>query len=117
MYDSILNGIYQGTSGITNGLFNGLFFVLRKLVDIFLLPINGLITAFFPSFNLLINNFTNSLTLIASAPISFFMHLLPPITQSVLIFWVGLMISYYSFIWIYRGIIIIPAVIRKIKFW
>lgn len=94
-----------------------IFNIIASLINIILLPINFLFKAFIPNFDTIIDNFNQFALFFISVPFNFFINLIPPLTRSVLLFYLGLKISYYTFVYAYRGIVLIPTIIRKIKFW
>lgn len=94
-----------------------IFYIIASLIDIILLPINALFSIFIPNYNDLLNNFNDFLVFYASVPFNYFLHLIPPLTRGILIFYLSLVIAYYTLIFSYRAFVLIPDIIRKIKFW
>lgn len=94
-----------------------IFYIIGSLIYIILLPINLLFRTFIPNFNNIVNSFNQFIVFFVSTPLNYFLHLIPPLTRGILIFYLGLIVAYYSFIFAYRGFVLIPTIIRKIKFW
>lgn len=117
MVEDITNGIAGFASLIGGGISDKLFSLIGFLVDIVLFPINSLISLIFPNFSHAINTFAEGLTTFVSFPISYFAYHVPPLTKSIILLYLSIMLGYYTIIWTYRGIILIPTVINKIKFW
>lgn len=105
------------TESIIYNLLDFTLWLLATIVNIVLLPVNALFTTILPNIGDLISQFNESLILFSTGPFSFFYNLLPPITKSILAIWLSLLIGYFTIIWTYRGIVFLPKVIHKIKFW
>lgn len=117
----IVNGVFNGITDFFGSLGSGILDILINmisvLVNIIVFPINSLISFLFPSFSQLIVNFNNGIALFVSAPIGYIMYHIPPITRVCILTYLTFFIGYYSIIWTYRALIIVPHVIKKIKFW
>ena len=121
MFQDIIDGVVGGLTDFIGSLGAGIIDLILSLitgiVNIVLFPINALITSFFPNFSSSVSTFSEGLTRLTTAPIGYFAYHIPPITRGVLLLYLTIMLGYYTIIWTYRGIILIPTVIRKIKFW
>lgn len=117
MVQDIIDGLSGFATGIGGTLINLIVNFLGLIVNIVLFPVNSLFSLIFPNFSETLTTFSIGLTNLAMAPIGYFAYHIPPLTKSVLAFYLLLLVGYYSYIWIYRSIIIIPKVINKIKFW
>lgn len=100
-----------------SGLINLILKILGVLINIILLPIDALISTIFPDFSTLITNFNNNLNVLFGNSISYIMYHIPPLTKYVILFYITLLIGYYSVKYVYRGMILLPKIINKIKFW
>lgn len=117
MIEDILQAIKETLQYGIYGFLDFILWLISIIVKVVLIPVDFLFKLILPDLSLMLTNFSNSLIHLSTAPFSYFFHMLPPITKTVLVLWLTLMISYYTIIWTYRGIILIPKVINKIKFW
>lgn len=115
--DFIMGSIKDTLQAGLFGLLDLILWLLTIIVKIVLTPVDLIFRTFLPNLSSIINNFSNGLLLISNFPFSYFFHMLPPLTQIVISFWITLLISYYSILWGYRAIVFIPKIINKIKFW
>lgn len=115
--DGVFGGISKFSGSIGSGLLDIFTDMLGILVQIIIFPINSLISFLFPDFTNIVTNFSNSLNLFITAPVGFIMYHIPPITKTILLTYLTFLLGYYTIIWTYRAIIIIPHIIKKIKFW
>lgn len=100
-----------------NAILKGLLSMLQTIVNIILTPINALISGIFPDFSNLISNFTNFVNNYIGGSLGWFSSLLPPITRSIIVFWLTFLVGYYSIAWGYRAVVLAWKLIQKIKFW
>ena len=115
--DAILVAIKETIQAGIFGFLDMILWLLSIIVKVVLLPVDALFKILMPDFATMLSHFSNSLITLAGAPFSYFFNILPPITKTIIVFWLTLLISYYTILWTYRGIIMIPKVIHKIKFW
>lgn len=102
---------------LVNALLNGLLSIITTILNIFLLPVNALLTSLFPDMTNAINVFNDFITHYLGTPLAFFFGILPPIFRGLLSIWFTFIISYYSIYYTYIGIIKIWNIIQKLKFW
>lgn len=100
-----------------SALINGLLNLISILINFILTPINLLIGNLFPDLTTAIGYFNNYVNTIFTSNLGYFGSLFPPMFKSVFSLWLLFMISYYSFVYTYLGIVRLFQVIRKIKFW
>lgn len=117
MISDITNGIADFVGLIGGGISDKIFSLIGFIVDFVLFPINSLISMIFPNFSNAIQTFSEGLVSFVSFPISYFAYHIPPLTKSIILLYLAIMLGYYTILWTYRGIILIPTVINKIKFW
>ena len=117
MIEDIVGSIKDFVQFGIYGFLDFLLWLLSLIVKIVLIPVDVLFKFLMPDLSGVLSNFSNSLIYLSSAPFAFFFNLLPPITRTIIGLWLTLLISYYTILWTYRGIILIPKVINKIKFW
>ena len=97
-------------------LFDIIFNLLATIVQIVLLPLNALIESLLPDLSEKILYLTNNLPNLFSG-ISFFVNILPPVTRSVFLFAIQIMLAKYSIYYSSRALIHIWNVVQKLKFW
>lgn len=103
---------------LINDFFEFILDMVATIIQIVLTPVNILFEFIMPdNVQSIISSINNALLQFALLPINFFVHLIPPTALSLLILSITILISYYSIRFIYYGIVLIPYLIRKIKFW
>ena len=117
MVEDIIEGISGALSNIASGLVDLVLSLVGKIISIVLYPINALFETFLPDLSNMITYYSEFLSIMVAMPINYVLHLFPPVTRSIILLWFFILISYYSIIWVYRGIILVPKIINKIKFW
>lgn len=115
--DGIVDGLTDFFGSIGAGIIDLLINLLAFLINLVIVPIDSLISTIFPDFSNILQNFNNSLSYLISTPISFIMYHIPPITKSILLFYITILIGIYSIKYVYKGIILVFEIIQKIKFW
>ena len=115
--EGIVNGLTNFIGEIGASILDWLSSILAILLNIIITPIDALFKSIFPDFSNALVSFNNGISLLASAPIGFIMYHIPPITRTIILLYITIMIGYYSIIWVYRAIIVIPKVLNVIKFW
>lgn len=91
--------------------------LLTTAINFFLFPINALIDFFIPDLSTLIVNFKNTYSYIFTDLITYIYSYIPPMSKNVILTYLTVMISFYTIYFTYKGIILIPKLIQKIKFW
>lgn len=117
MVQDIVNGLTNFFGGIGSSILDFIISLIGNMINIIIFPIDALVKTIFPDFSNMITNFNTTVDYFLTTPISFIMYHIPPMTKSILLFYITLLIGYYSIIFIYKGIILIPQLIRKVKFW
>lgn len=102
---------------MAKAIFTVLFEVIRIVCNVVLSPINAIVVSFFPDFSSLISRFNNILNTYLGGGITYFISIIPPNTKSVIIFYIGLLIAYYSLSASLHIILKVYAIIKNIKFW
>lgn len=90
---------------------------IKSIVDIFLFPINALVVNFFPDLSILISSFNNAVTSILGNGLGFFSHLLPPVTRGLIVFYLTLLIGYYTISISVHLVLKVIFIIKKVKIW
>lgn len=98
--------------------FNTICDLLVFIVNLVFAPINALFETFMPdNVQMLYDNVNNFLVTFLTFPVGFFTSLIPPVTYQLLLTSLNLLIIYYSIRYTYKAIVIIPHIIKRIKFW
>lgn len=117
MVQDIVDALTDFFGGIGSTILDFIISLIGNMINLIVFPIDTLIRTMFPDFSSMITNFNSAVDYFLTTPISFIMYHIPPMTKSILLFYITLLIGYYSIIFIYKGIILIPQLIRKVKFW
>lgn len=115
--DGVIGGLTDFLGSIGASILDFIFDLITTFLNIVITPLNVIISSIFPNFSSFIETFNNGLAMLASSPIGFIAYHIPPITSTIILMYLNFMIGYYTILWTYRGIIIIPTVLHKIKFW
>lgn len=98
-------------------IFNVFFGIIKTIINIVLAPVNAIIANLFPGLGSIITAFNSSLTLSIGSGIAWFTHLLPPMTKSLILLYLSILIGYYTILYSVHAILKIFEIIKKIKFW
>lgn len=98
-------------------ILKGIMSLVSSIVGLILTPINALINGIFPDMSVYISNFNNFIHSNIFTPLSWVASFIPTGVKTLLLLWLSFLITYYTIIWTYTGIIKIYNVIRKVKFW
>lgn len=90
---------------------------IKSIVNIFLTPINALVVGLFPDLSNLLSSFNAFVEQFIGVNLAFFSHMLPPNTRTMILFYLGLLISYYTISITAHGIYKIITIIKQIKIW
>lgn len=90
---------------------------LISIANIFLTPINTLLTNVFPDFSANISHFTNLITTYFGSGLSFFFNLLPPHTKTFVLLYLTILIICYTITLAIHIILKIIQILRHIKIW
>lgn len=102
---------------MAKAIFNVLFKVLKSVLNIILLPINTLLVGVFPDFSNMISTFNSLISTYIGNTLSYFSSILPPTTRTLILIYLGFLVSYYTISYSVHAIIKIFKIIQKIKFW
>ena len=102
---------------MAKAFFNVLFQIITSVLNIVLLPINAVISNLFPDVSSLITQFNNLIDNVFGSGMVYFASILPPITKSIILFYLGVLVSYYTISISVHAFVKLFIVIRKIKFW
>lgn len=102
---------------MASALFNVLFKIIGTIAGIFTAPINAILVTFFPEFAQVISNFNNGVTTLVGGSLSYFSHLLPPITKATILIYLGILVAYYTIVVNIHIILKVIKIIKNIKIW
>lgn len=102
---------------MAKALFSVLLKFIKSIVNIFLTPINALVVNLFPDLSTLLSTFNSAVSQIIGGNIAFFSHLLPPTTRTFIIFYLTLLISYYTITISVHLVLKVINIIRRVKIW
>ena len=102
---------------MAKAIFTVLLKFIKSIVNIFLAPINALVVNFFPDLSSLLSTFNSAVSRIIGGNLAFFSHLLPPMTRTFILLYLGLLISYYTITISVHLVLKIINIIRRVKIW
>lgn len=102
---------------MASALFNVLFKIIGTIVGIITAPINALLINFFPSFTTIITNFNNGVTTFVGGGLAYFSSILPPITRATILFYLGVVIAYYTIAINVHLVLKVITIIKNVKIW
>lgn len=115
--DGVVGGLTNFFGSIGAGIIDLIINLLSTLINLILMPINALIGVIFPDLSNIINNFYNTFTYVFTDLIGYIFSYIPPMSKIVVLAFFTIFISFYSVKYIYKGIILVPKIYNKIKFW
>ena len=98
-------------------LFEVIFKMITALLNVVLLPLNLLIANAFPNLNSMISTFNTTASTVLGSGMGFFASLIPPITRSMILLYLTLLVAFYTISIASYVIIKVFTIIRNIKFW
>lgn len=90
---------------------------LVKVANIYLIPVNALLTDVFPDFSAQISHFTSLITSYFGSGLSFFFHLLPPNTRTLVLLYITILIICYTVTFAIHIILKVIEILKQIKIW
>lgn len=98
-------------------IFTLLMKFIVSITNFFLSPINTLVAQYFPQFNEMVNKFNSYLGQLITPLLRYFFNILPPNTRAVILFYVALLIVFYTLSFAIHGVIKVIEIIKNIKIW
>lgn len=92
-------------------------FLISSIVNVFLYPINVLISNVFPDFTYYVANYTNSIKIFVADTISYFSNFLPPLTKDLILLYLSILLIYYSLSIAVHAIMKVIHIIKQVKIW
>lgn len=102
---------------MAKAIFSVFFKIIKKIVEIFLTPINLLVANLFPNLTNIISTFNSAVSTLLGSTIGYFSSILPPITRTIILLWFSILISYYGVVFSIHLIMKVIEIIKKIKVW
>lgn len=102
---------------MAKAIFKVLFKVITAVLNVILSPINLLVANLFPSFSTMISNFNSLVSTYVGSGLAWFSNIIPPMTLSLIVLYLTILISFYTISFTVHGIVKIFHIIQKIKFW
>lgn len=97
--------------------FDSLLNFLIAVANIFLTPINTIISNNFPNVSSLISTFTNAVNNYLGNGISYFFSILPPNTRTLVLLYITFLIAFYTISFLVHAVIKIIEIIKAVKIW
>lgn len=99
-------------------IFFDIFFnVIYSILDFILTPVNTLVNVLLPDLSILISNFNTFITTYIGGTLGFFGQLIPPITKSVIMMYLGYLVGRMVVILNVHILLTIFKAIKNIKIW
>lgn len=98
-------------------LFDVLFGVIIAIVNVIMIPIQALVENFVPEIGDFISKFYGVLNNVIGGGFSFFYHLLPPTSRTLLVVYLTFLISFYTISISAHAILKVYTIIKRIKVW
>lgn len=101
---------------MAKALFNVIFNLLATVVQIVMFPLNLIIDNLLPDFSDKINYLTQNIPVLFTN-LSWFVNILPPMTRTILLFALNIVIVKYTIYISTHAVIKIWNLFQKLKFW
>ena len=98
-------------------IFKVLLKFIKSVADLILSPINALVVNLLPDLSTLISTFNSGIQQYVAPNLSFFTHMLPPMTKNILLIYLTFLITYYTITITAHAILKIINIIKAIKIW
>lgn len=98
-------------------IFKLLMQFIVSVTNLFLLPINTIVSTYFPSFNDFINRFNSYVGQLLTPLLRYFFNILPTNCRYVIIAYLSMLIVFYTASFAIHGVIKVIEIIKNIKVW
>lgn len=102
---------------MAKAIFTVLLKFIKAVADVILSPINALVVNLVPDLSNLISSFNAGVTQVIGPNLAFFGAMLPPNTRTLILFYLGFLVAYYSISIGIHAILKILHIIQRIKVW
>lgn len=97
--------------------FDALLNFLVTLANIFLAPVNTILTTYFPNISSLITSFTSAVNNYLGNGISYFFSILPTNTKTLVLLYLTILIAFYTISFLVHAVIKVIEIIKAVKIW
>lgn len=97
--------------------FKTLFKVLSSVANVFLLPVNTILTQYFPTFSEQLTSFRLLVLKYFGQPLAWFFHILPPNTRATILFYIACLGACYTITLAVHAVVKIIELIKNVKVW
>lgn len=102
---------------VSYSLFKTILNIATKVVEILIYPLTAVVNTLFPDISSATTSVTTFLNNTLVPLFAWFGNLIPPITKSLLLIWLGFLVIYYSAVLTFTLGKKLFVIIKKIKFW
>lgn len=102
---------------MASAIFSVFFKIIVGLVNIVLAPINALVVNLVPDLSNALNTFNSAMIYAFGDGFTYLFSIMPPITRSVIILYLGFLITYYTITISAHAILKVYSIIKQIKIW
>lgn len=96
-------------------IFKVLLKFIKSIADIILAPINLLVVNLIPDVSNMISVFNAGVERVIGTNLAFFSHMLPPTTRTLILLYLGFLITYYTITITAHGVLKVINIIKAIK--
>lgn len=97
--------------------FNALLNFLVAICNIFLAPVNTIVSTYFPDVSSLITSFTNVVNNYIGNGVAYFMAILPPNTRNLVLLYISCLLAFYTISLLVHAVIKVIEIIKAVKIW
>lgn len=97
--------------------FNALLNFLVSVCNIFLAPINSIVSTYFPNVTQVINLFNSMVRNYLGSGITYFFSILPPNARNLVFLYITFLISFYTISLLVHAVIKVIEIIKAVKIW
>lgn len=97
-------------------ILNVLLSLVLSIANVFLAPINTILTNFVPDLTEHLNYFTQGIGLFFTTKLSWFAYMIPPHTKSLIFIYITFLIAYYTVAITLHGVLWLLNVVKKLPF-
>lgn len=102
---------------MARAIFKVLFAVIKGIANVFLMPVNLVVSTAFPSFTTMIARFNVGISNYVGGALGWFSNLLPPYTKQFILLYLSVLLIYYTISITVHLIMKVIYIIKAIKIW